>query len=154
MTTKTTNKFSPEVSARAVRLIFDREAEHPYGSRLRPQPGPHLGLMASHGGSRRAGTRWARRASTAVSELSIANTIKAFILIVQTTRSSPAALAKVSGLQRSGVGAFIAQQCSSGLHAVHRQCFEVLEEEWCRLGEPSMAYRQKLSVSEVSISNS
>ena len=29
MTTKTTNKFSPEVSARAVRLIFDHEAEHP-----------------------------------------------------------------------------------------------------------------------------
>jgi transposase-like protein len=29
MTTKTTNKFSPEVSARAVRLVFDHEAEHP-----------------------------------------------------------------------------------------------------------------------------
>ena len=29
MTSKTTNKFSPEVRARAVRLVFDREAEHP-----------------------------------------------------------------------------------------------------------------------------
>jgi len=29
MTTKTTNKFSPEVRARAVRLVFDHEAEHP-----------------------------------------------------------------------------------------------------------------------------
>jgi transposase len=26
---KTTNKFSPEVRARAVRLVFDHEAEHP-----------------------------------------------------------------------------------------------------------------------------
>ena len=29
MTIKTTNKFSPEVRARAVRLVFDHEAEHP-----------------------------------------------------------------------------------------------------------------------------
>ena len=29
MTSKTTNKFSPEVRARAVRLVFDHEAEHP-----------------------------------------------------------------------------------------------------------------------------
>ena len=29
MTNKTTNKFSPEVRARAVRLVFDHEAEHP-----------------------------------------------------------------------------------------------------------------------------
>jgi transposase-like protein len=29
MTSKTTNKFSPEVRARAVRLVFDQEAEHP-----------------------------------------------------------------------------------------------------------------------------
>jgi transposase len=29
MTAKTTNKFSPEVRARAVRLVFDHEAEHP-----------------------------------------------------------------------------------------------------------------------------
>jgi transposase-like protein len=28
MTTKTTNKFPPEVRARAVRLVFDHEAEH------------------------------------------------------------------------------------------------------------------------------
>ena len=28
MTSKTTNKFSPEVRARAVRLVFDHEAEH------------------------------------------------------------------------------------------------------------------------------
>jgi transposase len=29
MTSKTTNKFFPEVRARAVRLVFDHEAEHP-----------------------------------------------------------------------------------------------------------------------------
>ena len=29
MTSKTTNKFSPEVRARAVRLVFDHEAEYP-----------------------------------------------------------------------------------------------------------------------------
>ena len=29
MTSKTTNKFSPEVRARAVRLVFDHEAKHP-----------------------------------------------------------------------------------------------------------------------------
>ena len=29
MTSKTTNKFSPAVRARAVRLVFDHEAEHP-----------------------------------------------------------------------------------------------------------------------------
>ncbi len=29
MITKMTNKFSPEVPARAVRLVFDHEAEHP-----------------------------------------------------------------------------------------------------------------------------
>ena len=29
MTSKTTSKFSPEVRARAVRLVFDHEAEHP-----------------------------------------------------------------------------------------------------------------------------
>ena len=29
MTSKTTNKFSPEVRARAVRLVFDHEAVHP-----------------------------------------------------------------------------------------------------------------------------
>ena len=29
MASKTTNKFSPEVRARAVRLVFDHEAEHP-----------------------------------------------------------------------------------------------------------------------------
>jgi transposase len=29
MTSKTTNKFSPEVRVRAVRLVFDHEAEHP-----------------------------------------------------------------------------------------------------------------------------
>ena len=29
MTSKTANKFSPEVRARAVRLVFDHEAEHP-----------------------------------------------------------------------------------------------------------------------------
>ena len=29
MTSKTTNKFSPEVRARAVWLVFDHEAEHP-----------------------------------------------------------------------------------------------------------------------------
>mgnify|MGYP003384787145 CR=1 FL=1 len=29
MTSMTTNKFSPEVRARAVRLVFDHEAEHP-----------------------------------------------------------------------------------------------------------------------------
>ena len=29
MTSKTTNKLSPEVRARAVRLVFDHEAEHP-----------------------------------------------------------------------------------------------------------------------------
>ena len=29
MTSTTTNKFSPEVRARAVRLVFDHEAEHP-----------------------------------------------------------------------------------------------------------------------------
>ena len=28
MTSKTTNKFSPEVRARAVRLVFDHESEH------------------------------------------------------------------------------------------------------------------------------
>jgi transposase-like protein len=29
MTSKTTNKFSPEVRARAVRMVLDQEAEHP-----------------------------------------------------------------------------------------------------------------------------
>jgi len=29
MTTKTTNKFSPEVRSRAVRLVFDHERDHP-----------------------------------------------------------------------------------------------------------------------------
>ena len=29
MTSKTTNKFSPEVRARAVRMLLDHEAEHP-----------------------------------------------------------------------------------------------------------------------------
>jgi transposase len=29
MTSKTTNKFSPEVRVRAVRLVFDHEADHP-----------------------------------------------------------------------------------------------------------------------------
>jgi transposase len=29
MTSRTTNKFSPEVRARAVRMVFDHEREHP-----------------------------------------------------------------------------------------------------------------------------
>jgi transposase-like protein len=29
MTSKTTNKFSPEVRARAVRMVLDHEVEHP-----------------------------------------------------------------------------------------------------------------------------
>jgi transposase-like protein len=29
MTSKTTNKFSPEMRARAVRMVLDQEAEHP-----------------------------------------------------------------------------------------------------------------------------
>ena len=29
MTSKTTNKFSPEVRARAVRMVFDHERDHP-----------------------------------------------------------------------------------------------------------------------------
>ena len=29
MTSKTTNKFSPEVRAPAVRMVLDHEAEHP-----------------------------------------------------------------------------------------------------------------------------
>ena len=29
MTSKTTNKFSPEVRSRAVRMVLDHEAEHP-----------------------------------------------------------------------------------------------------------------------------
>ena len=29
MTSKTTNKFSPEVRARAVRMVLDHEHEHP-----------------------------------------------------------------------------------------------------------------------------
>lgn len=29
MTSKTTNKFSPEVRARAVRMLLDHEGEHP-----------------------------------------------------------------------------------------------------------------------------
>ena len=29
MTSKTTNKFSPEVRARAVRMVTEHEAEHP-----------------------------------------------------------------------------------------------------------------------------
>jgi hypothetical protein len=29
MTSKTTNKFSPEVRARTVRMVLDHEAEHP-----------------------------------------------------------------------------------------------------------------------------
>jgi transposase-like protein len=29
MTSKTTNKFSPEVRARAVRMVLDHESEHP-----------------------------------------------------------------------------------------------------------------------------
>lgn len=30
MTSKTTNKFSPEVRARAVRMLLDHEGEHPF----------------------------------------------------------------------------------------------------------------------------
>ena len=30
MTSKTTNKFAPEVRARAVRMVFDHERDHPF----------------------------------------------------------------------------------------------------------------------------
>lgn len=47
MTSKTTNKFSPEVRARAVRMVLDHEAEHPARCRLSRIVSPSTASPAS-----------------------------------------------------------------------------------------------------------
>lgn len=56
MTSKTTNTFSPEVRARAVRMVLDPEAEHP--SRLQAI----VSIAAKIGCSAHALNEWLKKA--------------------------------------------------------------------------------------------
>jgi hypothetical protein len=56
MTSKSTNKFSPEVRARATRMVLDYESEHPprwAAARTTRYPGYDVRLPPRYGSSRR-----------------------------------------------------------------------------------------------------